>query len=53
MLECKRLEGSAKVARLLRDFLSFGVDVAVNQETHFVCDIDTRVLFHDIVLYSA
>lgn len=38
---------------LLRDLLSFDVDVAAIQEAHFVCDFDARVLSRDFVVYSA
>lgn len=33
--------------------MSFGIDVAVIQKTHFVCDIDAHVLSSDFVVYSA
>lgn len=39
-------------SRLLRDFLSFGVDVAAIDETHFVCYVDASVLSREYVVYS-
>lgn len=36
-LNVKGLRDRRKAARLRRDLLSFGVDVAAIEETHFVC----------------
>ena len=52
-LNARGLRDLGKTARLLRDLLSFGVDVATIQETHFVCEADSRVLSNDFVVYSA
>lgn len=47
------LRERSKAARLLRDLLSFGVDVVAIQETRFVCDVDASVVSNEIVVYSA
>lgn len=49
------LRDRIKDIRLPRDLLPFGVDVNVSeyQETHFVCNVDARVLSSNFVLYSA
>lgn len=43
------LRDQGKVAHLLHDFSSFGVDVAVIQQIHIVCDVDSCVLSTDFV----
>lgn len=43
-LNAKSLGDRSKAARLTHDLLSFGVDVAVIREIHFVCDVDVCVL---------
>lgn len=52
-LNVRGMREQSKAARLLRDLLSFGVDVAANQETHFVSDIHAIVLSNDFLVYSA
>lgn len=47
------IERSSKAACPLCDLSSLGMDVAVIQETHFVCDINSHVLYSDVVVYSA
>lgn len=50
-MKCLRDRGKATC--LLRDLLSFGVNVAAIQETHFVCDVDACVLASDFLVYAA
>lgn len=52
-LNVRGLRDRDKTVHLLCDLLSFGVDVAVIQQTHCVCDIDSRELSGDSVVYSA
>lgn len=51
-LNVRSLRDRRKVAHMLRDLLSFGVDLAAIQWTHFVCDVDASVLPNDFVVYS-
>lgn len=39
-------------ARMLRDLLSVGVDVAAIQKENTVCEVDARVQFSDFIVYS-
>lgn len=52
-LNVRGLRDRSKAVGLLCDLLSFGVDVAVIQETNFVCDVDAHVLSSNFVVYSA
>lgn len=48
MLECEGLEADG----LLRHLLSFGVDAAAIQRTHYICDVSARVSSSNFVVYS-
>lgn len=52
-LNARGLRDRSKAARLFRDPFSFWIDVDAIEETHFVCEIDDRVLSSDFVFYSA
>ena len=39
--------------RLLGDLSNLSVDIAAVQETHFICEVDARVLEEDYVVLSA
>lgn len=52
-LNARGSRDQGKAACLLCDLLSFGVDVAMIQETHFVCNIDACVFSSDFVINSA
>ena len=45
--------GPSKCARLLGKIKNPSVDVAAVQETHFICDADSRVLESDFNVFSA
>lgn len=46
------LKDQIKAARLLRHLLTFGIVVAAIQETHFIWEVDARVLPSNFVVYS-
>lgn len=46
------LRDRSKAANFIRDLLFYGVNVPAIQETLFVCDVNTRVLSSDFVVYS-
>ena len=52
-LGARGLRDASKCAHLLADLSNLCVDVAAEQETHFFCEADCRVLKNDFVVYSA
>ena len=52
-LNARGLRGPSKCACLLGELSNFSVDVAVEQETRFTCDMDCQVLKDDYVVLSA
>ena len=51
-LNARGLRDASKCAHLLRTSRTY-VYVAVVQETHFICEVDCRVLKNDFVVYSS
>lgn len=51
-LNARGLRDRSKAVRLLRDLLSFSVDVAAIQEKHFTCVVDARVLSIEYVNHA-
>lgn len=55
MLACLNARGLrdwGKTSRLLRDLMSFGMDVAAIEVMQFVCEADACVLSSEFVVYS-
>ena len=52
-LNARGLRDASRCAHLLSDLSNLYVNVAAVQETHFICEVDCRVLENDFVVYSA
>ena len=52
-LNVRGLRDSSKWARLLGEHKNLRVDVAAQQETHFIFAVDCRVLVSDFNVFSA
>lgn len=52
-MNSRGLSDRSNAVLLLPDLLSFDVNVAAVQVTHFFCDVGARVLSRNFIVYSA